>query len=75
MEGGYFVSPPPLPIVSHRGIVLILFNTSSLRFLAHEDRRRCKLGKNNRGIVFETWNDEDNIMWDWSALPELQITD
>ena len=52
-----------------------LFNTSSLSSDAQETRQRDDFWRDSRGVVAKAWNDEDNIMQDLSALPELDLTD
>ena len=56
-------------------VVQFLFNTSSLGSDAQETRQRDGFWRDFRGVVAKAWNDEDNIMQDLSALPELEITD
>ena len=75
MEWAYFVLLPPWPIVSHQRVVQFLFNTSSLSSDAQETRQRDGFWKDSRGGVAKALNDEDNIMQDLSALPELDLTD
>ena len=71
---GLFCSlPPSWLIVSNQGGVQFLYNTPSLRFFAHEARQRWKLWKKACVIVTEAWNDEDNIMQDWTYLSLWEI--